>query len=56
MAAINGFANHWRQRSAAPEPGAKAAKQKGRREAGLFSEKLVSRTYQYFATTGPPNV
>jgi hypothetical protein len=33
-----------------------AHKQKGRREAGLFFKKLVSRTDQYLATTGPPKV
>jgi hypothetical protein len=56
MAAINGFANRWQQRSAASEPFAIAAKQKGRRGAGLFFEKLASECDQYFATTGPPKV
>jgi hypothetical protein len=36
--------------------GANAGKQKGRREAGLFFEKLVSGSDQYFATIGPPKV
>jgi hypothetical protein len=58
MAAINGFANHWRQQSAERRvPQRKqAAKQKGRRKAGLLLD--IGSRDQYFATTaaGPPNV
>jgi hypothetical protein len=39
MAAINGFANHWRQRSASELE--LTPKQKGRHEAGLFFEQLI---------------